>query len=310
MFGFNQLERAPRTSVMKARESAKLQRALDEADAVLIGAGAGLSTAAGFTYSGERFERYFADFQAKYGFADMYSGGFYPYQSLEEFWAFWSRNIWVNRYASAPSKLYQQLFELVRDRDHFVLTTNVDHQFQQAGFDKARLFYTQGDYGLLQCMEPCHQKTYDNRELVQQMLEARGFEVQPDGSLTLPEGRRAAMRIPSELVPRCPKCGKPMTTNLRCDDSFVEDEGWHKAQERYHEFRRRHKGMKLLLLELGVGYNTPVIIKYPFWQMTAENRQATYACLNKGEAVCPSAIAGQSVLIDDDLAATIAKLRR
>ena len=242
----------------------KLKQALDNADAVVIGAGSGLSTSAGFTYSGERFERYFSDFAAKYGFQDMYSGGFYPFESLEEYWAYWSRYIYINRYMDAPEPVYENLLKLVQDKDYFVLTTNVDHCFQKAGFDKHRLFYTQGDYGLFQCSKPCHNQTYDNEELVCKMVKAQGKD----------------MKIPSELVPRCPVCGAPMTMNLRADNTFVEDEGWHKAAGRYDDFIHRHKGMKVLFLELGVGYNTPGIIKYPFWQMTVENPKATYICIN------------------------------
>ena len=220
----------------------RLKNALQDCDAVIIGAGAGLSTAAGFIYDGERFEKNFSDFEQKYGFHDMYSGGFYPYDSLEEHWAYWSRYILLNRYQDAPKPVYKDLLTLVRDKDYFVLTTNVDHQFQKAGFDKKRLFYTQGDYGLFQCSEPCCQETWDNEEIVRQMVE-----------------QQHDMRIPSELVPHCPHCGKPMTQNLRCDDTFVEDEGWHKAAERYENFLRSRQGQKILFLELGVGYNTPVI---------------------------------------------------
>ena len=261
-----------------------LKKEIQTADAIVIGAGAGLSTAAGFTYSGERFERFFSDFEAKYGFHDMYSGGFYPFESLEEQWAYWSRFIWCNRYMDVDNGTYKRLFELVKDKDYFVLTTNVDHQFQKAGFDKHRLFYTQGDYGLWQCSEPCHQKTYDNEETVRAMFEAQ-----------------KNMRVPSELVPHCPVCGKPMTMNLRSDDKFVEDEGWHKAAERYDDFLQKHEGHHILFLELGVGYNTPVIIKYPFWRMTAKNPKAVYACLNFGEAYAPDEIREQSICINGNI---------
>ena len=222
----------------------RLRTALQQADAVIIGAGAGLSTSAGFAYSGERFQKYFHDFAAKYHFTDMYSGGFYPYDTLEEHWAYWSRYIWLNRYTPAPKPVYEDLLALVRSKDYFVLTTNVDHQFQKAGFDKKRLFYTQGDYGLFQCSEPCCQKTYDNEKVVHQMVE-----------------QQRNMRVPSNLVPHCPVCGKPMSMNLRADATFVEDDGWHAAAERYNEFLRRHKNCKTLFLELGTGYNTPGIIK-------------------------------------------------
>ena len=260
------------------------------ADAVVIGAGAGLSTAAGFTYSGERFEKYFSDFRKKYGFEDMYSGGFYPYPTPEEHWAYWSRYIFVNRYMDPPTDLYNKLYESVKDKDYFVITTNVDHCFQKAGFDKKRLFYTQVDYGLFQCGEPFCQETFDNKDIIFEM-----FKQQKD------------MKIPTELLPVCPHCGKSLTMNLRSDDKFVEDEGWHRAAERYENFLRTRAGGKILFLELGVGYNTPVIIKYPFWQMTAKNPNATYACINKGQAVCPAEIRHKSICINDDISNTINK---
>lgn len=266
----------------------RLRQALSDADAVVIGAGAGLSTAAGLTYSGERFEQYFSDFERKYGFHDMYTGGFYPFPSEEERWAYWSRNILINRYQEAPKPVYNDLLKLVRGKDYFVITTNVDHQFQRAGFDKKRLFYTQGDYGLWQCSGPCCQETFDNEELVRQMVE-----------------RQEDMRIPSELVPRCPHCGRPMAMNLRCDDTFVEDEGWHAAAERYADFLRTRAGQRILFLELGVGYNTPVIIKYPFWRMTAQNPKAVYACINQGQADCPRALEKQAICVDGDIGAVL-----
>lgn len=262
----------------------KLKNEIVQADAVMIGAGSGLSTSAGFTYSGERFRKYFGDFAEKYGISDIYSGGFYPYSTLEEYWAWWSRHIYYNRYADMPKPVYQNLLELVKDKDYFVITTNVDHCFQKAGFDKKRLFYTQGDYGLWQCSGPCHQGTYDNEAIVGKML-----------------AEQRNMRIPTELIPYCPKCGRPMTMNLRSDDTFVEDKGWHDAAKRYEDFIRRHEGLRVLYMELGVGANTPVIIKYPFWKMTARNPKAIYACLNLGEAMAPNEIAGRSICIDADI---------
>lgn len=270
----------------------RLSQQLAGSDAIVIGAGAGLSTSAGFTYTGERFAHYFPDFIARYHFPDMYSGGFYPFDTLEEHWAYWSRYIFCNRYLDAPKPVYQELLSLVQDKDYFVLTTNVDHQFQKAGFDRHRLFYTQGDYGLWQCMEPCHQKTYDNEEAVRQMV----------------AGQRD-MRIPTKLVPRCPVCGKPMTMNLRSDNTFVEDEGWHRAAGRYHDFLRRHDGLKVLFLELGVGANTPAIIKYPFWKMTYANPNAAYACINFGEAFAPPEIRGRSICINADIGDVLAWLK-
>ena len=262
----------------------RLKAALQDCDAVVIGAGAGLSTSAGFVYTGERFEKYFSDFAAKYGIQDMYSGGFYPFATPEEHWAYWSRYIWVNRYMDAPKPVYKDLLALVRDKDYFVITTNVDHCFQKAGFDKKRLFYTQGDYGLFQCSEPCCQETFDNEGVIREMVR-----------------RQEDMKIPTELLPVCPHCGKPLTMNLRSDNKFVEDEGWHRAAERYENFLRTREGGRILFLELGVGYNTPVIIKYPFWQMTAKNPSATYACINQGQAMCPREIQRQAICINADI---------
>lgn len=287
---------------------ARLQIALRDADAVVLGAGAGLSTAAGYRYAGERFEQYFSDFREKYGITDIYSGGFYPYRSLEEYWAWWSRHIWINRYAPIPRGTYAELFRLIGDKDYFVLTTNVDHCFQRSGFDKGRLFYTQGDYGLWQCSLPCHHKTYDNEDTVRSMLLAQGFTIEEDNSLSLPEGARPKMAVPTELVPRCPNCGRPMTMNLRSDDSFVEDGGWRLASERYHEFLRRHEGMKVLFWEIGVGNNTPVIIKYPFWRMTAKNPQAVYVCMGHSHAYAPHEIEKQSICIEGDADAVLHEL--
>lgn len=277
---------------MDQKQIERLSQQLASSDAIVIGAGAGLSTSAGFTYTGERFEYYFPDFIAKYHFSDMYSGGFYPFDTLEEHWAYWSRYIFCNRYLDAPKLVYQELLSLVQNKDYFVLTTNVDHQFQKAGFDKHKLFYTQGDYGLWQCMEPCHQKTYDNEEVVRRMV-----------------AEQRDMRIPTELVPHCPICGKPMTMNLRSDNTFVEDEGWHLAAERYDDFLRRHDGLKVLYWELGVGANTPVIIKYPFWKMTYANQNATYACINFGEAFAPPEIRNRSICINADIGNVLSRLK-
>ena len=270
----------------------RLKAALNGAEAVIIGAGAGLSTSAGFTYSGERFRKNFSDFEDKYHFHDMYSGGFYPYSTPEEFWAFWSRNILVNRYQDPPKPVYDELYKLVKDKDYFVITTNVDHCFQKAGFDKKRLFYTQGDYGLFQCSVQCCQETFENEDMIRQMTE-----------------QQKNMRIPSELLPVCPHCGKPVTMNLRSDNRFVEDEGWHLAAERYENFLRTRKNMRMLFLELGVGYNTPGIIKYSFWKMTAENPKAVYACINYGETGCPGEIIRQSICIDSDIGNVLEDLR-
>ena len=287
----------------------RLKKALAEADTVVIGAGAGLSTSAGFVYSGERFEKYFFDFAAKYHFSDMYSGGFYPYTTQEEFWAYWSRYIWINRYMDAPKPVYDDLLAMVRNKDYFVITTNVDHCFQKAGFDKNRLFYTQGDYGLFQCSEPCHNKTYENEETIRKMVPAQGWIIEADNSLTLPEHAAVKMEVPTALLPVCPVCGKPLSMNLRSDNTFAEDEGWRHAAERYETFLRTCKD-KVLFLELGVGYNTPGIIKYPFWRMTAQNPNATYACVNYGEAVCPKEIMNQSICVDGDIGEVIRTLEQ
>lgn len=269
----------------------RLKYEIESADAIVVGAGAGMSASAGLTYSGERFEKHFADFRKKYGITDMYSGGFYPYDTLEEYWAWWSRHIYVNRYDTKAGKPYTDLLNIVKDKNYFVLTTNVDHQSQLAGFDKKRLFYTQGDYGLWQCREACHDKTYDNEEVVRRMV-----------------SEQRDMKIPSDLIPKCPVCGAPMTMNLRCDDFFVQDEGWYAAANRYDAFIRRHKDLRMLFLELGVGGNTPGIIKYPFWKMTARNQNATYACINDGEAVTPKEIEKQSICINADIAEVLEKL--
>ena len=269
----------------------RIRLALRNAEAVVIGAGAGLSTSAGYVYAGARFHENFRDFEEKYGFHDMYSGGFYPYASLEEYWAYWSRYVYLNRYLPPPKPVYGELLRLVRNRDYFVLTTNVDHCFQRAGFDKARLFYTQGDYGLFQCSVPCHHQTYDNEEQIRRMV-----------------AEQKDMKIPSGLIPYCPRCGKPMTMNLRADDTFVQDRGWEEASRRYRVFLQRFDGRRILFLELGVGGNTPVIIKYPFWRMTMQNRNAVYVCINAGEAVCPHEIEGQSVCVNEDIGAVLGAL--
>ena len=287
---------------------AKLQEALACADAIIIGAGAGLSTSAGFIYTGERFEKFFSDFAAKYHFKDMYSGGFYPYETAEEHWAYWSRYIYINRYMDPPKPVYDRLFELVRDKDYFVLTTNVDHCFQKSGFARHRLFYTQGDYGLFQCSQPCHNSTYENKDVIFKMVEAQGYIISEDRALFLPDGIIPKMSIPTELVPYCPKCGKPMTMNLRADDSFVEDEGWHIAAGRYAEFLRRHQNMKVLFLELAVGFNTPGIIKFSFWRMANEWKDASYACLNYGEAFAPNEIIQKSIIINGDVGEILDRL--
>ncbi len=313
---------------VKENQIDKLRETIDSADAVIIGAGAGLSTSAGFVYGGARFKKYFPDFIAKYKYTDEYSGGFMVGQRpMNEYWAFWSRNIYINRYMKTPKSVYENLFEVVKDKDYFVLTTNVDHRFQMAGFDKQRLFYTQGDYGLWQCSEPCHQKTYDNEETVRQMVLAQGYTIAEDGELIPPAVEDLKMTVPEELIPTCPVCGKPMSLNLRADDTFVQDEGWYGAYNRMGAFLSHHgvsgafgfvnvaeppKGepnQNILYLELGVGANTPGIIKYPFWQQVYKNPNATYACLNYGEAGAPREIKEQSICLDGDIGTILEKLK-
>lgn len=274
-----------------SEQAKRLSEAILKAEALVIGAGAGLSASAGFTYTGERFHRYFQDFIDQYGFPDMYSGGFYPFASLEEHWAYWSRYILINRYMDAPKPVYQTLYEKIKEKDYFVLTTNVDHCFQKAGFDKQRLFYTQGDYGLFQCSEPCHQKTYDNETVIRQMAE-----------------QQKERMVPSALIPHCPVCGKPMSMNLRADVTFVEDEGWHRAAGHYTEFLHSHQNKKVLFLELGTGMNTPGIIKFSFWRMVQEWRDATYACINLNEAYAPAEIREKSICMKEDIGDVLNRL--
>lgn len=276
---------------LEMKKIEQIKKELNNADAIIIGAGAGLSTAAGFVYSGKRFMDHFSDFEEKYGFHDMYSGGFYPYNSLEEYWAYWSRYIYINRYQDAPLPVYENLFELVKEKDYFVLTTNVDHCFQKAGFDKKRIFYTQGDYGLLQCSEPCCQETFDNQEIIRKMVKQQNN-----------------MRIPTELIPTCPYCGKTLTTNLRADGSFVQDKGWVNASGRYCLFEQQHKNMHTVYLEIGVGFNTPSIIKYNFWQKVYQNKKACYICLNKENADAPSEMKDRAICVSEDFAHVIKKL--
>lgn len=281
-----------KTSTKNYSEQIKrLHAALQECEAVVIGAGSGLSTAAGYTYTGERFQKYFADFAEKYGIRDMYSGGFYPFPTQEEFWGYWSRYIFINRYMDAPKPVYEKLLRLVADKDYFVITTNVDHCFQKAGFAKKRLFYMQGDYGLFQCSEPCCRKTYDNESRIRKMLE-----------------EQKDMRVSAELIPYCPICGKPMTMNLHCDATFVQDDGWYCASQRYNEFLEQHKGLRVLFLELGVGMNTPAIIKFPFWNLANEWENAAYACINLGEAYAPEEIEAKSICINEDIGVALQKL--
>jgi NAD-dependent SIR2 family protein deacetylase len=279
-----------------------LKEKISSADAILIGAGAGLSTSAGLTYKGERFTKYFFDFAQKYGITDMYSGGFYPFENKEIFWAWWARHIYYNRYINPPKPVYENLFELVKDKNYYVITTNVDHLFQKSGFDKTKLFYTQGDYGLFQSVNPQIRKTYDNETTVMKMMSAQGFIKDEEGIFQVPQDRNILMQIPTELIPKCPDDNSDMVMNLRSDNTFVEDDGWHKASTNYYNFITKNKDSNILYLELGVGLNTPVIIKFPFWQMTTENKNASYICVNYKESFCPEQIKEQAVCIDCDIA--------
>ena len=302
MFFFNRnTTQYPGDNIPYEEQVRKLKEKIQNAEAIVLGAGAGLSTAAGLTYSGERFQKYFFDFAKKYPIRDIYSGGFFPFESPEEFWAWWSRHIYFNRYVDAPSDVYGNLKKIVEGKDYFVLTTNVDHQFQRAGFEKERLFYTQGDFGLFQSSRPGLAKTYDNQEIVEKMLEAQGFIRNNGGIFQLSEDKKLKMSIPTELIPICPDDGLPMTMNLRTDESFVEDAGWKMAAKRYQDFLHSHKGKHVLYWELGVGMNTPVIIKFPFWQYTEENPNAYYACLNLGEAGCSREISERSICLNADI---------
>ena len=302
MFFFNRNTiQYPGENVPYEEQVRKLKEKIQNVEAIVLGAGSGLSTAAGFTYSGERFQKYFFDFAKKYPIQDIYSGGFFPFESPEEFWVWWSRHIYFNRYVDAPSDVYGNLKKIVEGKDYFVLTTNVDHQFQRAGFEKERLFYTQGDYGLFQSSRPTVEKTYDNQEIVEKMLEAQGFVRNDEGIFQLPEDKKLKMSIPTELIPICPDDGLPMAMNLRVDENFVEDAGWKMAAKRYQDFLHSHKGKHVLYWELGVGMNTPVIIKFPFWRYTDENPNAYYACLNLGEAGCSREISDRSICLNADI---------
>ncbi len=278
-----------------------LKEKIENADALVIGAGAGLSTASGFIYNGEIFKKYMFDFIKKYNITDFYSGGFYLFPTKEIMWAYWSRNIYVNRYLDAPKDTYKKLINLLKDRDYFVITTNVDHQFQKAGIDKKRLFYTQGDYGLFQSVNKNNKKTYDNEEMVYKMLEAQGFVKNDKGIYDILDENNIVMSIPTKLIPKCEVDGSDMIMNLRSDDNFVEDDGWHQASMRYSDYINKLKNKKVLYIELGVGMNTPAIIKYPFWKMVYDNKNSTYVCINYNEAFCPDEIADRSIIINEDI---------
>lgn len=310
MFGFHTAVRHGKKDIPYAAQVSLLAEKLRSADAILIGAGAGLSTAAGLTYAGARFQKYFSDFAETYGIKDMYTGGFYPFPSPVVYWAWWSRLIYFNRYIDAPSPVYPDLLALVKDKEYFVLTTNVDHQFQRSGFDKQRLFYTQGDYGLLQSVQPTVQRSYDNQDLIERMLAAQGFVKNAQDVYEVPETGKLKMTIPVELIPRCPDDGRAMMVSVRSDDRFVEDAGWHAAKKRYEAFLEHHQDDAILYFELGVGLNTPVIIKYPFWYYTAANPHAFYACINTEYAVCTEEIAERSLCLEQDIGKVLHDLQK
>lgn len=246
---------------------AELRHALDRAEYVVIGAGAGLSAAAGLEYSGRRFTDHFGDFIRRYGFTDLYTSSFYPFNTEEERWSHWARHIRQNRYDEASTELYRMLLHAVGRKEWFVITTNVDGQFEKAGFDRERIFAVQGDYAYLQCAEACHDKLYYNEALVREMTQ-----------------NTKDCRIPASLVPRCPVCGGAMEVNLRKDDHFVQDAHWYESHERYQAFMQKACRRNTLLLELGVGYNTPTIIRFPFERMASQADNITLVRINRDYA--------------------------
>lgn len=279
-------------SKIKTKQSTKnyfnqVKQEISDADAIVIGAGAGLSLAAGFTLSGDRFVNYFSDFIEKFGITDMYSGGFFSFPSRKTYWSWWSRVIWLSRYQPAPQDTYQRLYELIKDRNYFILTTNVDHQFQLAGFDKQRLFYTQGDYGLFQQTDS--QQTFDNFDLIKKMILSQGFQINDNGELLKPN--QLSMDVDPELIAQADQ----YQLNLRVDSDFVEDEGWHQAAQRFNNFIGRYQKNKIVYLELGVGANTPGIIKYPFWQWTFNNPQARLITVNAADVSFPQELSNQAI---------------
>ncbi|MGI6070030.1 MAG: SIR2 family NAD-dependent protein deacylase [Blautia sp.] len=267
---------------------------LSQADAMLIGAGAGLSTAAGLTYGGDRFTENFQEFIQKYGSAymtDMYSAGFYPFPTEEKRWGYWSKHVYLNRIEPNALPLYRSVYQLTQGLEHFVLTTNVDHQFWKAGFRDENIFATQGDYGLIQCAKACHSKTYQAVSMFERMNQAR-----------------KDCKIPSSMVPKCPVCGGPMSMNLRCDQYFVEDEKWHQAAERYEKFLMKMEHRRVVLLELGVGFNTPVIIRFPFEEMTRVHETWSLIRLNLEEAMIPASLKKCALGIPGNLVDTVGSL--
>lgn len=279
---------------MNDNDTARIRRAkemLAGAECILIGGGAGLSSAAGLTYGGARFWEHFPDFMQKYGMTDMYSAGFYPFDTQEEKWAFWSRHILLNRWDPPAMPLYRALYELVREKNYFVITTNVDAQFEKAGFDPERLFAVQGDYGLLQCAKGCHDTLYPNEELMRKMAAGQ-----------------TDCRIPSALVPKCPVCGGEMEVHIRKDAYFTEDDAWQRAAQRYDAFVEEARTKKTLLLELGVGFNTPGIIRFPFERLALRRERTHLVRINRDDPGTPPALAEKSLAFSKDLADVLSKL--
>ena len=282
------------TSINKS-DLSKIVSYISKSKAIIIGAGAGLSTSAGFYTSGERFQKYFFDFKKKYNLKDMYSGSFYPYSKKSEYWAFMSRNIYLNRFSPFPKKTYKILYQIFKEKNYFILTTNVDHLFQRAGFNKNRLYYMQGDMGLLQCKKPCHFKNYDNYNIIKDMLIDQGFSFDSEGDLII--GEKIKTEISEKLIPKCPVCGGEMDFNLRIGDNFVQDNGWYKHQKLYDDFINKYKNDDILYIELCVGYNTPSIIKYNFWNQVNNNPKAKLVSINLEESEIPEKIKNRSLIL-------------
>ena len=269
----------------------KLKEEIENSDYILIGAGAGLSTSAGFLYDGKRFEDNFKDYIKKYGFSDMYSAGFYNFPTLEEYWAYFSLYVYINRFDIEENETYLNLYNIVENKNYFVITTNVDGRFIDSEFEKDKIFAVQGDFSLFQCSKPCRQETFYNEKYIREMIKYK-----------------KEMKIPTELVPKCPYCGRNMSMNLRADDTFVQDKNWHNQKSKYEEFLKISNNSKILFLELGVGFNTPSIIKYNFWRMTLNNKKSVYASINLGECYGASDIEERSICIDSDISEVLKKL--
>ena len=269
----------------------KINKLIKAADYILIGAGAGLSTAAGIEYFGKRFEDNFAEFIKKYHFTDMYSSGFYNFKTEEEKWAYWAKHMYMNCIGMSATKLYKDLFEVVKGKNYFVITTNVDEQFYKSGFDKNKIFATQGSYRYIQCSQACHNKIYNAKDLVKEMIE-----------------KTKDCKIPTELVPVCPVCGEIMDTNLRKDAYFVQNDNWYKQSQKYNKFIEKARDKKVVLLELGVGFNTPIIIRYPFEKMVYQNNNWNLIRINKDNCINLLDIENKSIVIEDDIKKVIEEI--